>query len=130
LAGFAQATNFRFVFTETVAETFSADHDGGISLFVAGTETNACTIASCAGDLLPTSAAQPMTGTNSVSIGPGTYDLWYTAANGLPAALDATSTPATPLPAALPLFGTGLGALGLLGWRRKRKSRASLLGVA
>ena len=34
------------------------------------------------------------------------------------------------LPAALPLFGTGLGALGLLGWRRKRKARASLLGVA
>jgi len=28
----------------------------------------------------------------------------------------------TPLPAALPLFVTGLGALGLLGWRRKRKN--------
>jgi hypothetical protein len=26
----------------------------------------------------------------------------------------------TPLPAALPLFAGGLGALGLLGWRRKR----------
>jgi len=26
----------------------------------------------------------------------------------------------TPLPAALPLFASGLGALGLLGWRRKR----------
>jgi hypothetical protein len=31
----------------------------------------------------------------------------------------------TPLPAALPLFGTGLGALGLLGWRRKRKAQAT-----
>ena len=29
-----------------------------------------------------------------------------------------------PLPAALPLFATGLGALGLLGWRRKRKAPA------
>jgi hypothetical protein len=28
---------------------------------------------------------------------------------------------ATPLPGALPLFATGLGALGLLDWRRKRK---------
>jgi hypothetical protein len=28
----------------------------------------------------------------------------------------------TPLPATLPLFATGLGALGLLGWRRKRKA--------
>jgi hypothetical protein len=32
---------------------------------------------------------------------------------------------ATPLPAALPLFATGLGALGLLGWRRKRKASAA-----
>jgi hypothetical protein len=31
---------------------------------------------------------------------------------------------ATPLPAALPLFATGLGGLGLLGWRRKRKAQA------
>jgi len=32
----------------------------------------------------------------------------------------------TPLPAALPLFATGLGALGVLGWRRKRKIAAAL----
>ena len=32
----------------------------------------------------------------------------------------------TPLPAALPLFATGLGVLGLLGWRRKRKNTAAL----
>jgi hypothetical protein len=30
----------------------------------------------------------------------------------------------TPLPAALPLFATGLGGLGLLSWRRKRKEQA------
>ena len=33
-------------------------------------------------------------------------------------------TSLTPLPAALPLFATGLGALGLLGWRRKRRAAA------
>jgi hypothetical protein len=32
----------------------------------------------------------------------------------------------TPLPAALPLFAGGLGALGLFGWRRKRKNAAAL----
>jgi hypothetical protein len=38
----------------------------------------------------------------------------------------ATFTPViTPLPAALPLFATGIGALGLLGWRRKRKAQAA-----
>lgn len=32
---------------------------------------------------------------------------------------------ATPIPAALPLFATGVGALGLLGWRRKHKAKAA-----
>lgn len=30
----------------------------------------------------------------------------------------------TPLPGALPLFASGLGGLGLFGWRRKRKAQA------
>ena len=34
-----------------------------------------------------------------------------------------------PLPATLPLFASGLGGLGLLGWRRRRKAGASLLGT-
>jgi len=40
--------------------------------------------------------------------------------------LDNVLLTATPLPAALPLFVSGLGALGLLGWRRKRKNSAAL----
>jgi len=39
--------------------------------------------------------------------------------------LTGSLTPA-PLPAALPLFATGLGALGLFGWRRKRRNTAAL----
>ena len=39
--------------------------------------------------------------------------------------IDTVSIDPTPLPAALPLFATGLGALGLLGWRRKRKAKAA-----
>lgn len=31
----------------------------------------------------------------------------------------------TPLPAALPLFASGLGALGIMRWRKKRKSAAT-----
>jgi hypothetical protein len=45
-------------------------------------------------------------------------DLLVYAGNGVPVV-------ATPLPAALPLFATGLGALGLLGWRRKRKAQVA-----
>jgi hypothetical protein len=40
--------------------------------------------------------------------------------------LGSSSAEATPLPAALPLFASGLGALGLLGWRRKRKNAAAV----
>ena len=47
-------------------------------------------------------------GTFEVAIGPG------------------DPAPSTPLPAALPLFATGLGVLGLLGWRRKRKAEVVL----
>jgi hypothetical protein len=32
------------------------------------------------------------------------------------------TTAVVPLPAALPLFATGLAGLGLLGWRRKKKA--------
>ena len=35
------------------------------------------------------------------------------------------SVSSVPLPGALPLFATGLGALGLLGWRRNRKAAAA-----
>jgi hypothetical protein len=37
-----------------------------------------------------------------------------------------TPVTTTPLPAALPLFATGLGVMGLLGWRRKRKGAAAI----
>ena len=36
--------------------------------------------------------------------------------------LEFNNAGATPLPAALPLFGSGLGVLGLLGWRKKKKA--------
>jgi hypothetical protein len=45
----------------------------------------------------------------------GTVQVWDIASGSL--------TP-EPLPAALPLFATGIGGLGLLGWRRKRKVKA------
>jgi hypothetical protein len=50
--------------------------------------------------------------------GAGGYAVNYSA----PGTWEVTTTP---IPAALPLFATGLGALGLLGWRRKRKAQAS-----
>jgi hypothetical protein len=37
----------------------------------------------------------------------------------------ATELSTVPVPAALPLFAGGLGALGLFGWRRKKRAQAS-----
>jgi hypothetical protein len=40
--------------------------------------------------------------------------------------IETIGTAATPLPGALPLFATGLSAMSLFGWRRKRKASAAL----
>jgi hypothetical protein len=45
-------------------------------------------------------------------------------AQGYTATFQSDVNGVVPLPAALPLFASGLGALGLLGWRRKRKASA------
>ena len=61
--------------------------------------------------------------------GNGTGTGGWTSAGGLePMALiqgTGTVVSPVPLPATLPLFATGLGALGLLGWRRKRKAASA-----
>ena len=54
----------------------------------------------------------------------GAFD--HGALKGPPIGITGGSIAETPLPATLPLFASGLGALGLLGWRRKRKSTAAL----
>jgi hypothetical protein len=47
--------------------------------------------------------------------------LFNNGTNIIASGLTGSFTAVTPLPAALPLFATGLAGLGLLGWRRKRK---------
>ncbi len=67
-------------------------------------------------------------------VNPGTYtisflgelDYPYTAASYEGTITAGAPLPGTPLPAALPLFATGLSAMGLLGWRRKRKNAATV----
>jgi hypothetical protein len=70
----------------------------------------------------------------STILGPGSYllTLFYADRDQVAAYLDFSVDTVgvnlqgtTPLPAALPLFASGLGALGLLGWRRKRKALAA-----
>ena len=59
-----------------------------------------------------------MAGTFLVLNGPTIGDL-----DG-PTTFGAAADSATPIPAALPLFASGLGAFGFYGWRRKKKAAA------
>jgi hypothetical protein len=43
--------------------------------------------------------------------------------------LEQVTPSATPLPAALPLFASGAGVFGFLGWRRKRRQSAAIAQV-
>jgi len=64
--------------------------------------------------------------------GSGVAGEFYSDANGTfsndsgPYQMQIAGDVVTPIPTALPLFVTGLGALGLLGWRRKRTGKISL----
>ena len=68
--------------------------------------------------------------TNLVSLAEGANEItFYTPTANQPGfvagfAVEYEILSATPLPTALPLFATGIGGLGLLGWRRKRKAQA------
>ena len=76
----------------------------------------------------PPSNAYMNVGVQYAGIDPGQ---WADAANGISSGNDPIKgyfveyeISATPLPGALPLFATGLGALGFIGWRKKRKAAA------
>jgi len=73
---------------------------------------------------------------NDIS-GPGVAGEFYSDAHGTfsnitgPYQMQISGDAATPLPAALPLFASGLGALGVFGWRRNRKTKLrTLIGFA
>lgn len=56
-----------------------------------------------------------------------TYGMYVFTQDGLAGRADILVTPSeTPLPAALPLFISGLAGMGLLGWRKKRKAQAAM----
>lgn len=61
---------------------------------------------------------------SSLGMAPGNYVYSLVTTNESAGDTITLSIPEVPLPAALPLFAAGLGGLGLLGWRRKKKIAA------
>lgn len=110
-----------FVITGSVAsiDAGTVTHDDGASLYDGPGYSN--TVFDAAGPVVATPTSY------SGLFGP--WELIYVEANGLPAVLNfdvsrSEAPPsATPIPAALPLFASGLGGIGLFGWAKKKKKR-------
>jgi hypothetical protein len=63
--------------------------------------------------------------TSDYASAPGNNGSAFLTANDFEIGIEMTPVATTPLPAALPLFAGGLGALGVFSWRRKRKAAAA-----
>jgi hypothetical protein len=111
--GFVSVTN---------GETFTVTHDDGLTLIIGGLD-----LGFNAGPTSPTTTTATYTGPT----GNFAFTLVYGECCGGPAVLQVdlpfqSVERATPLPGALPLMASGLGGLGLLGWRRKKRKGAAL----
>ena len=141
----AQGSVFEFLLGQAVFEGDSAGFYDSLSQTITTTPGDSYTISfhlnivdnTNQGFIVDFGASQLLNLLNNGTSGPQTFDVLASGAsttldfmgynvpgNTLLTDVSVTQDVATPLPAALPLFATGIGGLGLLGWRRKRKARA------
>ena len=101
---------------------YDSSSSGGLSAGTGHDDTSGTVLFDLTDDQLYTGTV------NSPQFKLGTFaltGLFGSVSDGHSDTLVITNISTVPLPAALPLFATGLGALGLLGWRRKKKARSA-----
>lgn len=102
-------------------QQFTVTHDDGLTLIIGSTN-----LGFNPGPTSPTTSTATYTGPT----GTFAFQLVYGECCGGPAVLQVDlpfqAAGPVPVPAALPLFASGLGMMGLFGWRRKRKNAAAL----
>lgn len=106
---------------------FSGPFNYAIDCIGLGNGQNACGTTRNNGDLATSLIFTVLNGGSLSLLKEGgvyiTVDIYGTV-NGTTGVVGAPDVNVVPLPAALPLFATGLGVMGLFGWRRKRKAEA------
>jgi hypothetical protein len=102
------------------ATSWSGD-PAGLGIGAAGVEWLLLVSSYQSGDLLNSSATYKHTTIADLGLAVGSYVWTWGPAADQSFTLN-IGLPPTPLPAALPLFATGLGTIGLFGWRRMKKA--------
>jgi hypothetical protein len=131
--GAGSATFSASIASSSICDTCESNADGGIfTALLDGTPMDSFTVGSIATDTIIRST---LSFSAPVSAGLHEIRILITRAYGNSpitpheyvdnVVFDAPSVGAVPLPAALPLFASGLGAFGLLSWRRRRKAQAA-----
>jgi hypothetical protein len=103
-----------------VANNGACQINGGAKSFF-----GACSIVDKMGHKTSLNAAQINSLTFAITVMFSGTSLGDTFTLGFVSMQGSSEVAATPIPTALPLFAGGLGVLGLLGWRRKRKAAAA-----
>lgn len=126
VTGFPPATAVAYTFSTDIAVTAGQTYVAFLSMFgVSGAGGNGQMPFQFTASEAPIAGGGHMYWTNASPFGSAAWTTDGFRPGWVEFQATFSDTVATPLPAALPLFASGIGAMGLFGWRRRRKTEAA-----